>query len=468
VAWGWTAGLLQYRDVFDNHTPLFHMLTAPLLAAFGERADILLWMRGAMVPLFVIIVGGTYVLGRRLYSHRAALWAALLLTAFPPFFLKSIEYRTDNLWTALCVVILLVVAGRPFTPPRALVTGLLLGTALAVSMKTIPFMVALFAATTVRRVLHRDPAPVAGPLLATIAGFVVVPAALSAFFASRGAWDALVYGVVTFNSTVTETWPGVWVGRALFPFMIAGIILLARRHRHTAPARLFVALLAAFYTAIMIAWWVLISPRDLLPIMPLVAIFIAAALPLRALAVVVIASVVALYYYADRFENRTDEHITMLRQAIGLTRPGEPIMDLKGETIYRSRPFHYPFEAITRAQIRAGIIRDTVPEDIIRARCYVTQADGPMFPPRANAFVHDYFVDVGRLRVAGQFVRPDGTYTIVVPGTYIAINERGALGGPHEIAAGTHTFRTTEPVAIIWAPAFARGYSPFHPRDRAF
>ncbi|MFP5248032.1 MAG: hypothetical protein ACLGH0_15160, partial [Thermoanaerobaculia bacterium] len=32
VAWGWTAGLVQYRDLFDNHAPLFHILMAPLLA----------------------------------------------------------------------------------------------------------------------------------------------------------------------------------------------------------------------------------------------------------------------------------------------------------------------------------------------------------------------------------------------------------------------------------------------------
>jgi len=30
VAWGWAHGFIQYRDVFDNHMPLFHLLTAPL------------------------------------------------------------------------------------------------------------------------------------------------------------------------------------------------------------------------------------------------------------------------------------------------------------------------------------------------------------------------------------------------------------------------------------------------------
>jgi len=29
VIWGWTTGRLQYRDLFDNHMPLFQMAYAP-------------------------------------------------------------------------------------------------------------------------------------------------------------------------------------------------------------------------------------------------------------------------------------------------------------------------------------------------------------------------------------------------------------------------------------------------------
>src|SRR5262245_12829610 len=50
VAWAWTQGLVPYRDVFDNHAPLFHMAMAPLAAALGERADLLIAMRFAMLP----------------------------------------------------------------------------------------------------------------------------------------------------------------------------------------------------------------------------------------------------------------------------------------------------------------------------------------------------------------------------------------------------------------------------------
>ena len=52
VVWAWTQGLVPYRDVFDNHAPLFHWLCAPLLAAFSERADIVALMRLAMIPLY--------------------------------------------------------------------------------------------------------------------------------------------------------------------------------------------------------------------------------------------------------------------------------------------------------------------------------------------------------------------------------------------------------------------------------
>ena len=69
VTWGWTAGLVQYRDLFDNHAPLFHILMAPLLAlvgaTLGERPDILLWMRLPMVVLFAIVVWATCTIARR-------------------------------------------------------------------------------------------------------------------------------------------------------------------------------------------------------------------------------------------------------------------------------------------------------------------------------------------------------------------------------------------------------------------
>jgi hypothetical protein len=52
VVWGWVNGLLPYRDLFDNHSPLFQFICSPLFRALGERADIVIPMRLAMIPLY--------------------------------------------------------------------------------------------------------------------------------------------------------------------------------------------------------------------------------------------------------------------------------------------------------------------------------------------------------------------------------------------------------------------------------
>jgi hypothetical protein len=54
VVWCLTRQMIPYRDYFDNHCPLFQILCAPLFAALGTRADIVVPMRLAMIPLFAV------------------------------------------------------------------------------------------------------------------------------------------------------------------------------------------------------------------------------------------------------------------------------------------------------------------------------------------------------------------------------------------------------------------------------
>lgn len=467
VAWGWTAGKIQYRDVFDNHAPLFHMLTAPILALFGERSDILLWMRLPMLVLFGIVLWATWDVARRLYDARVAAWAVVLLTLFPPFFLKSLEYRTDNLWNAFWM---LAVAGivrgwRPFA------IGFLLGCALAVSLKTPLLLIALGAAFLLRNERPRG-------LLQGIAGFIIVPAALAVWFASVGVWDELVYCNFTFNGNLAKAQDNAWLLRSLAIVAAAGVVYLARKS--DAPRmRWILAVTIGAFTVTLAGVWLLISPRDFLPMFPLLAIFAAAHVPrVRVLAGTAALLLAALYYYADRFEKNTDWHITMMDQALRLTRPGEPLMDLKGETIYRHRPFYYAFELITRTQMAKGLIPDTVAADVVRSRTYVAQADGPMWPPASRAWLSAHFVNLGRLRAAGNWVK-GGTFAIGVPGEYVVLDANGqARGlldgtpytGPRVLGAGRHRFAAAggDEVCVVWAPAWRRGHSPFHLRDLDF
>jgi Dolichyl-phosphate-mannose-protein mannosyltransferase len=473
VTWGWTAGKLQYRDLFDNHAPLFHMLTAPILAMFGERSDILLWMRAPMLLLFGIVVWATWDLGRRLYDDRVAAWAVALLILFPPFFLKSLEFRTDNLWNAFWMLALVaIVRGkRPFLP------GFLLGCALATSPKTSVLVIAIVTAALMLRFFRKEPWQPRAAIEAAL-GFVIVPAIITIYFATAGALDELVYCVFTFNGRVALMREHLWIGRALFPFTFAAVAWGAWRTRETPRMRWLLLVVIGVFTVTVAGFWPLISPRDFLPMMPLAAILTAAALrPVVPLAVTVALFLCALFYYADRFENHTDWHVTMMDQTLRLTRPGERLLDIKGETIYRERPFYYALEIVTRSQMAKGILPDTIAADVVRTRTYAAQADGPLWPPASRAWLSDHFVNLGRLRAAGQWVKGDGTFSIGVPGEYVVLTSRGeAKGtldgtpytGARNLAAGAHRFEGEKDVCVVWAPAFRRGHSPFHLRDTDF
>ena len=462
VAWGWTQGLIQYRDLFDNHMPLFHVASAPLLAALGERAGILLYMRASMLPLYAFVLFATYRLAVRLYSRRVALWSVVLLSLLPPFFLKSLEYRNDNLWAAIWMVALLALTAGAFTTARSFLTGLLLGIALITSIKTAALAIAVGGAVLLTRRATWSNA------IAGVIGSLIAPAAMAIWFYTHDAWKQLVWCNLEFNSLAMSWRVGGWLGWYLFPAGMAVILRLAWRKEDS--QRLFCAVLTALYIVTVVSLLVLVSPRDLLVVMPLLSIFLVAAIdrvPVLAGLCAICAG--ALFYYADGFRNRTDEHITMMNQVLGLTRPGEPLMDIKGETIYRRRPHYYAFEQITRELARRGAVKDTVPEDMIAARCYVSQAEGPMYPPRANQFIHEHSLDLGRLRAAGQWIAADGTYQIAIPGRYVIVSDRGLVAGPFELTAGTQRIEPTgERLAVLWAPAFERGYSPFHLRDREF
>ena len=473
VTWGWTAGKLQYRDLFDNHTPLFHILTAPILAMFGERADILLWMRAPMLILFAIVVWATYDLAKRMYDARVAAWAVALLMLFPPFFLKSLEFRADNLWNAfwMLALVALVRKWRPF------LTGVLLGCALATSIKTSVLLIALIAATLLLRIFRKEQWPTRWPELAL--GFAIVPAALAIYFAANGALDDLIYCIFTFNGRVALMREHLWIGRALFPFTVAAVVYTGWRTRDRIDRlHWFLAVVMGVFTVTLTGFWPLISPRDFLPMMPLVAIFAAAYMTtVRQLAVAILVMLAALYYYTDRLANNTDWHITMMNQALRLTHPGEPLIDLKGETIYRERPFYYALEIVTRSQIAQGILPDTIARDVVRTRTYVAQADGPIWPPAGRAWLSDHFVNLGRLRAAGQWVKPDGSFTIGVPGEYVVLDERGEANGALDgtpytgsrtLNAGPHRFAGEQGTCVVWAPAYRRGHSPFHLRDLEF
>lgn len=518
VAWGWTQGLLPYRDVFDNHTPLFSLLMAPWVSLAGERPDIVAVMRLAMIPFVLIALGATWIVARRLFSPRVALWGVALAAANPEFMRASVEYRTDQLWMASWLSALAVmVSGRP-TRVRAFVSGLVLGVAVATSMKTSLLLVCLaFAVMAAGVLLAREGERV--PLRALLAraafallGMALVAGALAAYFVARGAWPQLLYGVVWHNMVPGL---GMWRSAPLRPLLLValapalGFIARALIRRAAGPAlgarRAVLLVTTVLAHGSIEGFWPLVTRADLLPLIPIESVFLAALLlelpeaarrragwprafanalalaPALLLGALTVAAAVVDPVWIDR----TQSTVRAMRQVLRLTSPADLVMDGKGEAIFRRRPYHLALETITEDRFRLGLLADDIPERLIATGTPVVfQWNLTPFPPRARKFIETHYLSVGWLRVVGaRLDTPAGgsetprEFLVAVPQRYAIIGPAGPARGwldgtryqrPRILAAGPHSYRPGPgegPVAAVWADAVARGASPFKPWD---
>ena len=121
VVWAWSRGMLPYRDVFDNHAPLFPIpLRADCFRLIPERARHRHSPCGGpccrSTPSSVYAV---YRLAAVFYSPKLALLIAVSGTLLPRYFLKSVEFRPDDLWAAVWFLALAVLSSTAPSPSAA-------------------------------------------------------------------------------------------------------------------------------------------------------------------------------------------------------------------------------------------------------------------------------------------------------------------------------------------------------------
>jgi len=507
VVWAWANGLLQYQDLFDNHAPLFHMIFSPIYTIFGENPDILIMMRLTEIPLFFLALWAIYLIGKSLYSSQAGIWAAIITGLSARFFLVSLEFRADDLWMLLWLMAVAVLVHKPLKISRIFVVGILLGAALSTSVKTTLLLAALGLATLGASLLVRTSAQSSFRTylsngFALLTGLVFIPAVLILFFDSKGALGSMYYSIIQHNVV-----PGMGQERRvgiilLIMLLTTGGIYLIRQS--SADANLIQRRLVIFLTyglsmLGLYSFWPLITGQDFLPLTPLLiisatGIFIENSAVKQNLAkpsayrwaTVIPMMIITLelgYLVMDDnlWRDRTLKESHLLAEVLQLTRPDETIMDLKGETIFRKRGFFYVFEGVTRKRIELGLINDTIPEDIVREKTYVAVSDSGCFPTRGREFMNLNFLPVGDLRVAGKLLPAvskaagnDITFDISIPASYAVASDHATVSGwldgtiytgARQLTTGSHTFRSSMPegsqLAIVWAPAIERGFSPF-------
>ena len=336
--------------------------------------------------------------------------------------------------------------------------------------------------------------------VAGLAGLLVIPLLIVLYFAAKGGLDALWYANIKHNASSADGdglahWyllvlplligaPAVWAMRRFLP-----------RDRLTL-RRIFFVLLTGILLASM-PFWPAISRQSYLVIYPSVAVLVAAAageglflwasaagrVPIsQAVGLALVGLLISgieggiLLARVPWHSNLTGP-LRMWQDVLRLTEPGEKVMDLKGELIFRPRAYYYVFETMTDRLITQGFLRDEVPERLIETRTCVASLGRLRLPPRAKAFLDANYISVGTLRVAGKRLGepPRGDpirFEVQIPTDYVILAggqpAKGMLDsqlceGPRSISAGWHEYQPASgenELVLLWSRAWQRGFRP--------
>lgn len=508
VVWGWATGHLQYRDVFDNHGPIFHLLCVPLFRLLGVRPDILIPMRLAVLPLFAICLWCTYRLGTSVFSKNVGCWAAILTGFYPEFFLTTTEFRTDDLWTTLWLLALVVATRFSWKAKDAFLSGLLLGAAFAVTVKTGLMLGALVASTGL--ILgwqwlggkKRSLGMLFRWAAAGLAGLAIVPGVVILAFVAGGMGERLLYCNVLHNLVPhTQNWARfdehlLWF--PIFALVVLGALPFLKRYRFDSVAvrRIWFILTTGFYFTALKSFFPTLTRQDDLPVIPLAFVLLVAgifelsrflaprwqsSLALRLLfPVLVTIEIAALILKAPFWKNETKQDIAAVADVLRATEPNDFVMDATGETMFRMRPYYYALEAFTKARIERGLIVDDIPERLIATQTTLVRPRD--LTESSRDFVSDNYLPVGnglwmsgkRLNFYRKTANPSLSFDVVVPTSYTILTSTGKvvagdldgspLTGPRFLDAGKHTFVPSGiesgRFSLFCAKGFERGFLP--------
>ena len=511
VVWAWARGFVQYRDIFDNHMPLFHIVFAPIFGLIGDRPTILYWMRFILLPMYFVAAWCTYQIGTRLFSRRVGFWAILLAGSYAGYHFASFEFRTDNLWAPLWLLCVVTLIDGPLNTRRALVAGLLLGLCFSISMKSVLLLLSILAGALMalllvgRERLGQSWSNLIRWAAIFLAATAVVPVTVMIFFAIKGVWPDFRYGVFEHNflpnvdAKNTPAWRLI-VFPIVFPIAIylARLIVRATSKPMLAFRRGFVFLICGFYLPALYSFWRLLTRQDFLPYHPLAFIFVTAALiaitdsekfifrlsprfrpivwPAAAVALGFFVTLITRPFWINGAKIETD----LLRDVLTLTEPGDYVFDCKGETIFRQRCYRPVLDPIMFERIERKLVIDNVAQRCIETRTCLAAAN-ERTPWYARQFMARNYLPVkGWTRVVGGYLKQSSAqpgvleFESVIPTSYRIISREGeasgqldaeTYAGPRFLNPGKHSFTPTgraDVLAFVWARAVDLHYSPFN------
>jgi LmbE family N-acetylglucosaminyl deacetylase len=507
VAWAWAHGLVQYRDVFDNHTPLFHLLSAPLAALIGDRADILALLRCGIIGLNLITLFLLWRICSSLFSAQVARWTVIALAFFPPFFLYGAEFRSDALWTTLWVAWIAVVISRIDPGKKCFWGGLLMAACFSVSLKSILLLLTAVVAFAAASALRPRFAPasrkieagaiVNGSILA-LTGFFIFAGSVVCFFIALGAGPAMYHCVVQHNLAGNEidfsdrlvsslVDPRIWFFVPAIYFVGFQLVKFDSAKRRFRIA--FLVLLTSFYPLLLRGIWPVVTRQDFLPYYPLLCASLSPLIfwsgkrlprpiwsswltPLASLAILLLVASGWSMGLLSRKHSSDPVETERIGQVLRLTKPGETVLDPKGEVVLRPRPIYDVLESFTMKEYRDDLMTDRIPEQLI-ARHTMVAVRSDRYPEHTRRFLQENYLSSGRLLIAGieahenaggafQFqLSLGGSYVFLSNGHLLSGKLNGVqISGRAEMEPGFFEFVPDTgdwPVTIQWERAYQMG-----------
>ena len=414
-AWMVSQHYVLYRDVWENHTPLFYYLLLPLFRFCREGPGLVLAARviTSFAALGILLL--TYVLARIDHDKLTSFLAVIILSYMVIFAEKSIEVRPDQFLIILWLASLWI-SIRAFSNRRRLgffFAGLLLGIGFLFSQKALLPFAAMTLTFLACSYIGRSQRPFRRFLRiqsSSTLGFLIPVAACLAFFYHSGTLREMITSTVLESFTYPNNYRPFYLLQlrniCFFLLSSAGVIihvLNLRKSSASVRANQFVLLIPGLSLLLVFLFLQTAPyPQSALLFAPVLAIYGAEAfrksmggiltsetngekfrlnakglLPFAAaLAAGLIIPCTILIFRGHPFARTNVAQFRTMEYVLDHTQSRDVVFD--GESAYVFRPQAYFYGSLFHAivwRIQRGEIKQDIPESLTRTDCRVVIYD---------------------------------------------------------------------------------------------